>query len=107
MGVAAVLLGFTNTSVYEGGWAEWSARTPSLPEKEEISRDPEGNPVWDLGKLKKVVVRDYRGKTYIDIREFYIDNMGETRPGKKGISLNTLQYQKLKSVIAEIDQALP
>ena len=31
----------------------------------------------------------------------------ETKPGKKGISLNCEQYQKLKTLISEIDQKLP
>jgi len=42
-------------------------------------------------------VREFKGKTYVDIREYYVDkNTMETRPGKKGISLNCEQYQKLK-----------
>ena len=40
------------------------------------------------------------GKTYVNIREFYLDkNMMDMKPDKKGISLNTLQYQQLKSVM--------
>merc|ERR1712037_1054165 len=71
-------------------------------------KDADGNPMWDLGNMKKVVVRDFKGKTYIDIREYYVDkNTMDTRPGKKGISLNCLQYQKLKSIIDDIDHALP
>ena len=44
----------------------------------------------------------------MDIREFYVDKATmDTRPGKKGISLNCEQYQKLKSLIGDIDAALP
>ena len=64
--------------------------------------------MWDLGNMKKVCVRDFKGKTYIDIREYYVDKSTmDTRPGKKGSSMNTLQYQKLKSIMDEIDHALP
>ena len=53
-------------------------------------------------------VREFKGKTYIDIREYYVDKKTmETKPGKKGISLNCEQYQKLKSVLSEVDQKLP
>ena len=53
-------------------------------------------------------VREFKGKTYIDIREYYVDKSTmETKPGKKGISLNCEQYQKLKSVLSEVDGALP
>ena len=53
-------------------------------------------------------VREFKGKTYIDIREYYVDKSTmETKPGKKGISLNCEQYQKLKSIISEIDAKLP
>eukprot|EP00088_Acartia_fossae_P022076 TRINITY_DN23369_c0_g1_i1.p2 TRINITY_DN23369_c0_g1~~TRINITY_DN23369_c0_g1_i1.p2 ORF type:complete len:117 (-),score=46.42 TRINITY_DN23369_c0_g1_i1:858-1208(-) len=66
------------------------------------------DPSWHLGRDKHVVVRQFKGQTYIDIREYYVDkNTMETRPGKKGISLNCEQYQRLKSFIDEIDHALP
>ena len=64
--------------------------------------------MWDMGNRKKVVVRNFMGKTCIDIRQYYSDKNGkDTKPGKKGISLTCLQYQKLKSVIEDIDHALP
>ena len=53
-------------------------------------------------------VREFKGKTYIDIREYYTDKKTmDMMPGKKGVSLNCEQYQKLKSIISEIDRALP
>lgn len=65
-------------------------------------------PSWDLGRNKWVKVRSFKGTTYIDIREYYVDkDTMETRPGKKGISLNCEQYQKLKSIMDDVDHALP
>jgi len=66
------------------------------------------DPSWHLGRNKHVVVRQFKGQTYIDIREYYVDkNTMETKPGKKGISLNCEQYQKMKTIIDDIDHALP
>lgn len=60
-----------------------------------------------MGKNKFVTVREFKGSVYIDIREFYEDkNSGELKPGRKGISLNAQQYQKLKELIPEIDEKL-
>lgn len=42
---------------------------------------------------------------YIDIRE-YFENEGQILPTKKGISLNTNVWEKLKSSIDEIDGAI-
>merc|ERR1712020_752908 len=67
-----------------------------------------GEPTWLVGGMKFVKVREFKGKTYIDIREYYVDKSTmETKPGKKGISLNCEQYQKLKTLIPEIDAKLP
>lgn len=72
------------------------------------SMGADGEPSWLLGNMKFVKVREFKGKTYIDIREYYVDKQTmDTKPGKKGISLNCEQYQKLKSVISEIDAKLP
>ncbi len=50
----------------------------------------------------------FKGNTYVDIREYYVDkNTMETKPGRKGISLNCQQYQELKAVLSEVDQFLP
>ena len=54
---------------------------------------------------KRVTVRKFRGKTLVDIREYY-DSNGELKPGRKGISLTLEQYEKLKKSIAAIDQAI-
>merc|ERR1712083_413418 len=55
-----------------------------------------GEPTWLVGGMKFVKVREFKGKTYID------KSTMETKPGKKGISLNCEQYQKLKTLIPEI-----
>ena len=53
-------------------------------------------------------IREFKGKTYVDIREFYVDKSSmETKPGKKGICLNTIQFQQLRSIISEVNAALP
>ena len=64
-------------------------------------------PIYNF--VKRVFqVREFKGKTYIDIREYYVDKSTmETKPGKKGISLNCEQYQKLKTIISDIDSKLP
>ena len=67
-----------------------------------------GEPTWNLGGgMKFVKVTEFKGETRIDIRAYYVDkNTMETKPGKRGISLNCEQFQKLKTLIPEIDQKL-
>ena len=88
------------------GQAPKGAKKDSMP----VSKSSKGNekPSWDLGMNKWVKVQEYNGRTYIDIREHYVDkNTMETKPGKKGITLNCQQFQKLKTIIDEIDHELP
>ena len=49
------------------------------PSKKDKSKDKSGplmengEPAWKLGQNKKVKIREFKGKTYIDIREWYAD----------------------------------
>ncbi|GAP92843.1 putative transcriptional Coactivator p15 family protein [Rosellinia necatrix] len=61
-------------------------------------KDDEGNSFWALSATRRMVVQDFKGKTYINIREYY-DNKGELKPGKKGIMLTLEQYNALVAAI--------
>lgn len=37
-----------------------------------------------IGKMRYVSVRDFKGKVLIDIREYWMNQDGEMKPGKKG-----------------------
>ncbi|KAL4617502.1 activated RNA polymerase II transcriptional coactivator p15-like [Arapaima gigas] len=62
--------------------------------------------LFQIGKMRYVSVRDFKGKVLIDIREYWMDQQGEMKPGKKGISLNPEQWNQLKEQIPEIDDAV-
>jgi hypothetical protein len=53
-----------------------------------------------------VSLSSYKGRTYIDIRQFYQGKDGKTLPGRKGISLKKAEWRRLKSLIETIDQLL-
>jgi len=73
----------------------------------DASNDGSDEPSWSFGNMKRARVNQFNGKTYVDLREFYVDkSTEETKPGKKGISLNVEEYQKLKEIIPEIDSNL-
>ncbi|KAJ7346652.1 transcriptional Coactivator p15-domain-containing protein [Mycena albidolilacea] len=73
-----------------------TVKKPTKPTKEksedadtectvEVSSD--GEKFINLGKNKRATVRNFKGTTLLDVREFYVDKAsGETKPGKKGIS---------------------
>lgn len=42
---------------------------------------------WELGGNKHVTVRSFKNKWFVDIREMYMDNNGEMKPGKKGMCI--------------------
>ncbi|KAJ7132749.1 transcriptional Coactivator p15-domain-containing protein [Mycena crocata] len=72
-----------------------------------VHSTPEGDKYVDLGKNKRACVRSFKGKTLIDIREFYADkDSGELKPGKKGISLPVDQWEELKKAAQTIDELI-
>lgn len=60
---------------------------------------------WDLGNRRFVKLSEFKGKWYVNIREFY-DAGGELKPGKKGIMLTMEQWQKFKGLIDDVDEAI-
>jgi len=75
------------------------------PKTSSGSRTNDDEPTWSLEGKKFAKVRAFKGKVYVDIREYYEKN-GDLLPGKKGISLSGPQWQKLKQAMGEIDEAL-
>ncbi|KAI5631358.1 transcriptional coactivator p15 (PC4) domain-containing protein [Phthorimaea operculella] len=69
------------------------------------TQSDDGEPTWVLAHNKLVKLRTFKGKCYIDIREYYEKN-GNLLPGKKGISLNPEMWRKLVSLSDEITETL-
>ncbi|XP_019369026.1 PREDICTED: activated RNA polymerase II transcriptional coactivator p15-like [Gavialis gangeticus] len=69
-------------------------------------QDSEEEGMFQIGKMRYVRVSCFKGKVLVDIREFYIDKEGDTKPGRKGISLSAEQWNQLKEIIPEIDAAV-
>ncbi|KIW43223.1 uncharacterized protein PV06_04348 [Exophiala oligosperma] len=67
--------------------------------------DSEGNPYWEISKGRRVTISNFKGKTLVNVREYYQKD-GELLPGKKGISMSIEQYSALIGVMPQIDQLL-
>lgn len=73
-------------------------------EKKSKTESAEDNS-WSMGNKRFVKLTEFKGKWYVDIREFY-ENNGELKPGKRGIMLTMEQWQKFKGMVGEIDEAI-
>ncbi|XP_028406935.1 activated RNA polymerase II transcriptional coactivator p15-like [Dendronephthya gigantea] len=74
--------------------------------KEKSGKSSEGNYTFEIGKKRNLTVREFKGKVLIDIREYYEDDSGNMKPGKKGISLSVEQWGALKEHISQVDEAI-
>ncbi|XP_075864075.1 activated RNA polymerase II transcriptional coactivator p15 isoform X2 [Microcebus murinus] len=59
-----------------------TSRALSSSKQSSSSRDDN---MFQIGKMRYVSVRDFKGKVLIDIREYWMDPEGEMKPGRKGI----------------------
>jgi len=73
--------------------------------KVEPKKDEKGGVFFELSDKRRVSLSTFRGKTYVDIREFY-EKDGVLLPGKKGISLNMDQWETFKNLISSVDAEL-
>jgi hypothetical protein len=58
-----------------------------------------------LAPKRKATVSEFKGKYYVNIREYY-DKDGELAPTQKGLSLNKEQWEKLEDGLPSLAQAL-
>ncbi|KAI2640270.1 ssDNA-binding transcriptional regulator [Xylaria nigripes] len=68
-------------------------------------KDDEGNSFWALSGNRRVVVQNFKGKTYVNIREYY-EADGVLKPGKKGIMLPLEQYNALLTALPAVNSDL-
>ena len=81
-------------------------RNPPAEKKAKMgSRTEDKEPTWVIEGKKLLKIREFKGKVYVDIREFYEKN-GELLPGKKGISMTPEQWRKLMSLSDEVKETL-
>ncbi|KAK3211437.1 hypothetical protein Dsin_016143 [Dipteronia sinensis] len=61
--------------------------------------------VCEISKNRRVWVKNWKGKIWIEIRELYVKD-GKQFPSKKGISLSVEQWNVLRDHVDDIDKAL-
>jgi len=104
-----------NTTKQQGQKEAMASKKKNLEDDEEegstsnkkqktSSKEPKELKV-ELGNKRFVSLSHFKGRTSVDIREFY-EKDGDMLPGKKGISLTIEQWELLKKLIPEIDAAL-
>lgn len=54
---------------------------------------------WLLSDRRQVSVRSFKGTTFCDLRELYLDRQdGQWKPGKKGLTLNLDELEELLKI---------
>lgn len=67
-----------------------------------------------IGEIQKtgtdkiiITVKEFKGKTYVDVRNFFENDEGEMVPTKKGISLTPENLDELIRLLGEAKKNLP
>ncbi|KAJ5143100.1 ssDNA-binding transcriptional regulator [Penicillium bovifimosum] len=71
----------------------------------EAKTDSNGDRYWEISKMRRITISSFRGKTLVNVREYY-EKDGQELPGKKGISLPVDQFAALISILPDIEQVL-
>ena len=58
-------------------------------EDEDVENNAEDG-MYKLGHLRFVNVSDFKGKSYVNIREYYLNASNQQLPGKKGIFIDKI-----------------
>ena len=85
--------------------SRWKSKS-SKPSGNSSKEVDNSSKAFQLNKNRFVSISEFRGQVRVDIREFYFDDNGDRRPGKKGISLSMDEWNKLKSHLPKIDKAI-
>lgn len=64
------------------------------------------NNSFQLSNNRYLTISEFKNKVRVDIREYYIDNAGERKPGKKGISLSLEEWNKITENMDQIEQSI-
>lgn len=80
-------------------------KTSSNSGSSAMTEDPTEGAI-PLGKNRFVAVRCFKGKQYLDIREYFMNGNGQMQPGKKGVTLKRPQWEHLKDSFFDIDDKL-
>lgn len=56
--------------------------------------DSNGDPYWEISKMRRVTISTFRGKTMVNIREYY-EKDGQEFPGKKVVCIFALSLNIL------------
>ncbi|KAG5674379.1 hypothetical protein PVAND_004353 [Polypedilum vanderplanki] len=65
--------------------------------------DEDGNEYFDIGRSRRVAMSDFKGKKFLNIREYYQNKDGNMAPGKKGITLNKNEWENLLALADKFD----
>eukprot|EP00826_Nyctotherus_ovalis_P033050 TRINITY_DN2665_c0_g1_i9.p2 TRINITY_DN2665_c0_g1~~TRINITY_DN2665_c0_g1_i9.p2 ORF type:complete len:137 (-),score=45.02 TRINITY_DN2665_c0_g1_i9:127-537(-) len=73
----------------------------------EVKLDEEGD-FFELDDRKRLQVRPFKGKLYVDIREYYYSGPQDTifKPTKKGVFLSLDAWNKLVELVPEINERI-
>ena len=76
------------------------------PPKKSSAKHDEEDTKWEIGRNRFVSLSEFKGKWYVNLREYYMDANSDMKPGKKGIMLTMEQFQKFKDALPDREEAI-